>query len=316
MNQEKPWKSFGEQLAILKCRELQVDDDAKAFNYLERLGYYRLSGYLYPFRRFEVTKGKDGKLIGIKQVDDFIDGTHFKDAVHLYVWDKKLRLLALDALERIEMAVRVDVAHLLGKKDIYAHENANVFYHDFASNIRRSGKTAHQEWLDSYQRNLTRSRRLEFVKHYLDKYGKLPVWVSTEVWDFGLLSRLFSGMKREDQQAIAAKYGLTDGRVLASWLRSLNFIRNVSAHHSRLWNVNVLEYATSVQGEYWEQLKPERPFFYFCMMQKMMKIICPNSHWSERFEKLMDEFPEPQCKAVRLDDFGMIEDWKDWELWS
>jgi len=316
VSQAKSWKSFEEQLAILKSRGLQVDDDSKAFNYLERLGYYRLSGYLYPFRSFEITKDKHGNLTGSKRVDDFIDGAHFKDAVHLYVWDKKLRLLALDALERIEMTIRVDVAHLLGKKDMYAHENAEVFYQDFASCARKSGKTAHEEWLDSYKKNLTRSRKVEFVKHYLDKYGKLPVWVSTEIWDFRLLSTLFAWMKRDDQQVIAVKYGAANGRVLARWLRSLNFIRNVSAHHSRLWNVNVLEYATPIQGEYWNQLKPERPFFYFCIMQKMMKIICPNSHWSERFEELMNEFPKLDCNAVSLNDFGLIDDWKDWSLWG
>jgi len=312
----KPWKSVEAQLAILKGRGLQVDDDAKAFNYLERLGYYRLSGYLYPFRGFDITKDEDGNLAGTKRINAFQSGAHFQDAVHLYVWDKKLRLLALDALERVEMAVRVDVAHLLGKKDVYAHEHAHVFYQDFGSRIRRSGKTAHEEWLDSYKKNLARSRRVEFVKHYLDKYGKLPIWVSTEIWDFGLLSRLFAGMKREDQQVIAVKYGLADGRVLASWLRSLNFIRNVSAHHSRLWNVNILEYAAPVQGKYWHQLKPQRPFFYFCMMQTMMNIICPNSHWDERFEQLMDEFPELDCHAVSLNNFGLIDDWKDWDLWG
>lgn len=103
MEREKPWKSFEEQLAILKGRGLQVDDDVAALNYLGRLGYYRLSGYLYPFRDFEITKDAQGKLTGTRRVDDFMQGSHFEDAVKLYVFDKKLRMLALDGLERIEM---------------------------------------------------------------------------------------------------------------------------------------------------------------------------------------------------------------------
>ena len=317
MNNSKPWKSFEEQLAILKGRGLQVDDDTKALNYLDRLGYYRLSGYLYPFRGFEITKDENGKLTGTKRVDNFMEDAHFEDGVHLYVWDKKLRLVALDALERIEMAVRVDVAHRLGEKDIHAHENASIFYEAFTSRaLPKSGKTGHQEWLDSYQKNLDRSRRVEFVKHYLDKYGKLPIWVSTEIWDFGMLSKLFGGMMRADQNTIATKYGAVDGTEFTGWLRGLNFVRNVSAHHSRLWNANMLEYVTPISGQYWGQLKPERAFFYFCIMQKLMKIICPNSSWGNRFKALLEEFPELHCKAVTPNDMGLIADWESWDLWG
>ena len=315
MNNSKPWKSFEDQLAILKRRGLQVDDDAKALSYLERLGYYRLSGYLYPFRGFEITKDEKGNLTGTKRVDNFMDGAHFEDAVHLYVWDKKLRLLALDALERIEMSVRVDVAHLLGEQDVHAHENPAIFYSDFTTIVRRGGQTGHQEWLDSYQKNLNRSRRVEFVKHYLDKYEKLPIWVSTEIWDFGMLSKLFGGMVRANQNTIAAKYGAADGSEFSGWLRGLTFVRNVSAHHSRLWNANMLEYVTPISGQYWGQLKPERAFFYFCIMQKLMKIICPNSSWGNRFEELLGAFPKLHCQAVTPNDMGLVADWQSWDLW-
>jgi len=316
MSEGKPWKSFKEQLAILRERELQVDDDATALKYLERLGYYRLSGYLYPFRRFEITKDDNGNVTGTKRIDAYVVGAHFEDAVCLYVWDKKLRMLALDALERIEMSVRVDVAHLLGERDIHAHENPAMFYSDFTSNVRRDGRTGHQEWLDSYRKNLNRSRRVEFVRHYLDKYGRLPIWVSTEIWDFGMLSKLFGGMGRADQNVIATKYGAASGPEFAGWLRGLTFVRNVSAHHSRLWNANMLEYVRPISGRYWEQAKPERAFFYFCIMQKLMKIICPNSLWANRFSTLLEEFPDQHCKAVSLYDMGLIDDWQKWDLWG
>lgn len=84
MVEDKPWKSFEEQLAILKGRGLQVDDDAAALNYLDRLGYYRLSGYWYPFRKFEMTKDSNGNLSGYVRSNDFMDGSRFEDAVKLY----------------------------------------------------------------------------------------------------------------------------------------------------------------------------------------------------------------------------------------
>lgn len=316
----KQWKSFEEQRSILTERGLQVDDREAAMSYLERIGYYRLSGYWYSFRQLEQQHDGNGQLRPHRS-NTFIEGSHFRDIVQLYVFDKKLRLLALDALERIEMALRVDIAHLLGEKDIHAHENPQCLHGRFSKQVQRKGyakgKTWHQLWLEKYQQHLHRARREPFVTHYLNKYGRLPIWVSVEVWDFGMMSKLYAGMKIADQDRIATKYGAQDGHTLAEWLRSLNFIRNVSAHHSRLWNINVLERSAPLtDAAYWLALNNARPFFYFCLMQKLMRNICPNSTWHFRFQGLMKEFPQTASKAVSLRDSGLIDDWQSWELWK
>lgn len=316
MNNGKPWKSFSEQLDILKDRGLLVDNDDAALNYLDRIGYYRLSGYWYSFRELEIIQRGNGKQ-DYHRKDQFIAGSRFKDAVRLYVFDKKLRLLALDALERIELALRVDIAHLLGEFDIYAHENAAAFHGHFSKKVQSNGKTTHQQWLERYKANMRRARREPFVEHYNKKYGKLPIWVAIEIWDFGLMSKLYAGMKPNEQSLIAQKYGAENGKVFAGWLRSLNFIRNVSAHHSRLWNINVLERAPLWKNDpLVQQLNNARPFYYFCIIQKLISKICPNSSWSKRFAELMSEFPEVGCGAVSLRDFGLIDDWQVWDLWG
>jgi abortive infection bacteriophage resistance protein len=320
MKEDKPWKSFSDQLAILTDRGLQVDNKAAALNYLDRIGYYRLSGYWYSFRQLEINLDDEGRLIH-QRLDQFIDKSHFEDAVKLYVFDKKLRLLALDALERIELSIRVDIAHLLGEQDIHAHENPALFHGHFSRQVitkgKGKGKTRHQLWIERYEQMLFRARREPFVEHYRNKYGRLPIWVAIEIWDFGLMSKLYAGMKPSDQLVIAMKYGAANGKAFAGWLRSLNFIRNVSAHHSRLWNINVLERSAVLQNdEFWQQLNNARPFFYFCLMKRLMDVICPNSGWSTRFLDLLNEFPEVGCKAVSLADFGLLEDWGEWSLWE
>lgn len=310
----KPWKSIDEQLEILRSRGLQIDDGERAKRYLRRLGYYRLSGYWYPFRQFR--KADDGQTDEQRR-DDFIEGSCFGDLIKLYVFDKRLRLLALDALERIEMALRVDVAHLLGERDACAHENPNCFHGNFGKRINSDGKTAHQKWLEKYQQQVYRARHTPFVTHHLQKYGSLPVWVAIEIWDFGMLSTLYAGMKYQDKQVLADKYGVPDGNVMAKYLRSLNFIRNVSAHHTRLWNVNVVDRSPLPQGECWRQLNNARPFFYFCLMQIFLRVICPTSTWGERLAKLIDEdFPVVGCGAIKIGEFGLTDDWRSWELWS
>lgn len=314
----KPWRSFAEQLQQLRGRGLHVDDPAAALDYLERLGYYRLSGYWYPLRAIDtVASMAQGKAV---RLDAFAPGSRFEEVVRLYVFDKKLRLLALDALERIEMAVRVDVAHLLGQRDPRAHENPVCLHGNFTKKLIAkgpdAGRTQHQIWLSKYQAMLQRARKEPFVAHHLQQYGALPIWAAIEVWDFGLLSKLFAGMRYADQQTIAVMYGAPDGAAFTQWLRSLNFIRNVSAHHSRLWNINVLEYS-AVPITWPQQLNSARPFFYFCLMQQLLRVICPNSSWGQRFMSLLsNDFPTVANQQISPLEFGTLAGWEEWSLWS
>ncbi|WP_223648216.1 Abi family protein [Xanthomonas campestris] len=110
----RPHLTYERQLESLKARGLEVPDDDAALSYLRRLGYYRLSAYWYPFRKSTIVT-VDGKF-SRKVEDDFHEGASFQSAVELYVFDKRLRMLALDAIERIEVALRVDIAYGLGRR--------------------------------------------------------------------------------------------------------------------------------------------------------------------------------------------------------
>jgi len=93
---------------------MEISDEDKASECLSRIGYYRLSAYWYSSRTSEIYKDPaDGKL-RTRVLDAFRPGTKFSDALDFYVFDKNLRLLVLDALERIEVGIRTDIAVLLG----------------------------------------------------------------------------------------------------------------------------------------------------------------------------------------------------------
>lgn len=311
--------SFKDQLQLLKSRGMQVDNDDAALDYLERIGYYRLSGYWYPMRRIDHAESKRQNTP--VRADDFVPGSRFEDAVRLYVFDKKLRLLALDALERIEMAVRVDVAYNLGKRDPLAHEKAEhldgAFTKKKISTGENKGKTGHEVWLSKYRKQVSRSRKQPFIQHHQEQYaGQLPIWAAIEVWDFGMLSKMFSGMKHADRESIAAIYGADNSKALSQWLRSLNFIRNVAAHHGRLWNTNVLE-LSPIPANWPYTPNNARPFFYFCLMQTLLSTICPNSSWGSRFQQIvMNEFPSLPPSTTTVEDLGTCPGWQEWPLWK
>lgn len=127
----RPWKSFADQLELLKARGLHVHDEPHALAWLQRVGYYRLSAYWYPFRVFRLEQDEATGVIGSVRTDDFMPETTFSDAVSLYLFDRKLRELLVDALERIEVSLRVEVAYRLGKIDTFAHLHEQNFHPTF-----------------------------------------------------------------------------------------------------------------------------------------------------------------------------------------
>ncbi|MFZ1427406.1 MAG: Abi family protein [Geminicoccaceae bacterium] len=218
-----------------------ITDTARAAEYLRRIGYYRLSAYWYPFRKSTRTTAGQGKSQTTVH-DDFKATTDFSTVLALYVFDKKLRLLMLDALERIEIALRTDVALLLGRKNPWAHRDKASLHGNFAKKPhRRTGITGHAEWLARLDSVANRSKD-EFAQHFRQKYAgsDLPIWMAVELLEFGMLSRFIEGMTVVDQDALAQKYGLRR-ELLTSWVRTLNFVRNVCAHHGRLWNRSLID---------------------------------------------------------------------------
>ena len=305
-NKFKTWRSIEDQIKLLKNRGMIIDNEESARIFLRRVGYYRLSGYWYKFR-----KSCNGNI-----EDNFKYGTKFSQIIEIYNFDRKLRILSLDAIERIELSIQVDIAYLLGKRSPVAHLNPCFFDKKFVKDQSPFGFKA---WLSTYH-NLVRRSKAEFVKHNLEKYGELPIWVAIEVMDFGCLSILFKGLKQKDKLEISKKYRIENGETITSWLRALNFIRNISAHHSRLWNRNVTERMSLKSIRYVDGLESinnnSRPFIYFCLMKNMLDIICPESDWGKRFIDLCDSFPSVKNEAITLKDMGIEEGWQEWSLWS
>lgn len=319
----KPYLTYQQQLELLKSRGLEVTDDAAAISCLSRIGYYRLSAYWYSFRKTSLTQDPISKKITVNREDDFHPCSSFQQALELYVFDKRLRLLVLDAVERIEVAIRSDIAYQLGSKDPFAHTNPALLHGNFAKKVDPlSGKTRHQEWLDKYNTVLSRSKE-DFVRHYKKKYGlPLPIWVSVELWEFGMLSMFYQGLAVADKSAIATKYGVPDWQVMESWLRSLNFVRNVAAHHSRLWNKNLVDQPKlpALGGilEFDPLIgKPDvtsRPYIILCILIYFMRRVSPNSSWPKRLRDLLDAFPAVPNLAVA--DMGFPSDWETHAFWK
>lgn len=300
---------------------MEITNETKALSSLQRIGYYRLSGYWHPFHesRKEVSEsGKDLTVI----TENFHSGTAFSHVINLYVFDKKLRLLLMDALERIEIALRVDVAHLLGKRDCWAHRNSNDLHEQFTSLNVRTGKIPHQQWLERLDKTFNESQE-DFVVRFKRQYSdQLPLWMAIELWDFGSLSHFLGGMKIADLEEIARKYSVPRWELLKSWAHSMNYVRNICAHHSRLWNRSL-----TIQPKFpktseipllehllWNRHSQLHLYSVAAIIQYLLRTINPTSSWGKRLATHMAAFPN--MPGVGVGNAGFPDGWERLELWK
>lgn len=139
------------------------------------------------------------------------------------------------------------------------------------------------------------------------------------MWDFGTLPTLFGGMREAEQDAISARYGLHHGRVLATWLRNLNYLRNVCAHHSRLWNRNIVDQPKLPAAADLPWVAPfeadtharARCYLLICMLRHLLQVINPTSSWPQRMKAHLQSFPNLDHLELNLLGMGAAEGWQE-----
>jgi len=154
-------------------------------------------------------------------------------------FDRRLRVLVLEGLERIEVAIRMRIGYVLGRRSAFAYEDPSCFVPSFTAagtDIRRPASSRHVQWLQRVSDRQAGSDE-QFVEHFRDNYDdRMPVWALTEILELGHLSLLYRGLNQVDAEEIALALGVPTKRMMTSWLASLNYVRNVAAHHARLFN--------------------------------------------------------------------------------
>jgi abortive infection bacteriophage resistance protein len=296
MSTGKLSKTYLEQLQILKNRGLGVTDEAGALHILEHHNYYRLSAYRFPLTEHD-------------NPDRFLPGSTFDDLWALYCFDRGLRQLVSEACKRIEISVRARWAYVLGHAHgPHSYENPAFF----------KNRIKHAEHLKSLDAELDRSDEV-FVSHFRIKHGmrRPPIWAACEVMSFGLLSRFYSNIKFDrDKKRIAATYVLAIDS-LKSLLEHTVYLRNLCAHHSRLWNrrftITVGLPVSRPSGLISSFHAPQNRRIYnsLVLLIHMLKIIEPETHWPNR---LIVHLHSLNRKCIHH--MGFPSDWQSRPVWN
>lgn len=291
----KPWLDIPDLLQLLKDKGMDIPDEKQAVHYLRTVGYYRLSGYFYSFKSKNNTPVEVGDSISDSR---FAHSASFNQLIELYEFDKKLRLLVLEALVDIEIYVRAKICHILGKVSPLSYKDSSLF----------NSYQYYQAWMERQQEDIDKNKKNPLINHHLQNYSDIPIWAAAEVWSFGTLVRLYSYILMSYQGAIAKSLhiGVQEGKQILSHLKAFNFVRNTAAHHSILWNV-ALRDRPSLKGfsdTEWRLLNTNKVFSVLCLLNKYLQVIHSRHGFGQKVLNLIDIFPVSTVPKVSLLEMG------------
>ena len=311
-NYDKNPLSFNEQINLLETRGLQIIDRQKALSYLQEISYYRLSAYFLPYQ---------------KNKDKFNTGTTFQQIIDTYSFDRELRLLVFDSIERIEVAIRTQMIYQMALHYNESHwqDNQSHFVKPYYNRIGIL-IDPYSDFQSIISKSKTSRTREVFIKHYMDNYhspSNPPCWMCVELLTIGELSRVYVGLSDNSDRKRIAEFFEMHPTVFISWLHSLTYVRNICAHHARLWNKDL-----AIQPEILRKPKGpwlssrfhnnKRVFYFICMIKYMLHRANPGNSLNEKLKDLFDKYPQVPIKYLGIpsDTKGKLLDWQNEPLWK
>lgn len=272
----KPQTSATDHISRLKSRGMSFGNEHIAAKELEQIGYYRLCSYWLPYEQDHSTH-------------QFYPNTCFEDVVNHYNFDRALRVLVMDAIERLEISIRTRwVYELIDQNDPHAHLNPSLFKSTSGKHTW-SQRTAVTKLVQNFNQS-----REDWATHFRNNYQETlpPLWATCELMTLGAFSKWFNNTKSTIVRNKTARYFGLDGKILASFLHHIVVVRNIVAHHSRLWNrsfpiiFKLPKQPTLLAGS----LNSNNVRYIYntlTVLAYLMEALDPNSRWKMRLLNLL-----------------------------
>jgi len=296
----KPPLNINEQVNQLIERGLIIDEEEYAQNLLKHVSYYRLAGYWWPMQSDKVNHV-------------FKPNSKFSDVIALYNFDRELRLILFDTIEKIEISLRTKlIYHLSHEIDPWWFQHLSIF-----DNTIDAIKT-----LATLSAEIERSKDTfiqEHKKKHKDDLRFPPSWKTLELTSFGNLSKLYGNLKSniKSKDTIAYEFGVVNHTYLPSWLQSIAQIRNYCAHHSRLWNRNLPGRPKLLSrppnnwiGDVPAESELSMIYIHLCCIKYLLNVIHPQNTLSSQLQLIFDKYKNVDPKAM-----GMKNNWASEPLW-
>lgn len=291
----KSYKSPQELVQLLKSRGLCISNPTKAELYLKHIGYYRLSAYMYPLLRMP------------KEQHLFKEDATFDKVMMMYRFDKKLRLLSFNEIEKVEVAVRsaiVNITCSMVSCPFWMTDEANF------SDSNRFARTL--TLIDNELRHSQEDFILHFKESYNDPYP--PAWILSEILPFGVMTNIYANLKNKKiKKRISQTFGLQVAP-FESWLTIITGHRNACCHHARVWNkkYSIRPTLPNRIAHPWISLPTDtqRVYFTLCIIKYFLDVISPGNDMFAKLQRLLIDFPDIDLRAL-----GFPQGWSQELLW-
>ena len=292
----KSYASPRQLVSLLQSRGLQINNVDKAENYLRNISYYRFSAYLHPL----LTIPKENHV--------FKGNATFDTALAMYRFDRQLRLLMFNQIEKIEIAVRSAIVNITCREtdNPFGMTNSDYFY-----DVEQYTKT--MQCIDS---ELNKSRE-EFIEHFRNTYTEPypPAWMLSEILPLGVMTKIYANLKSNQiRKKIAQEFSLNIP-VFMSWMTIITVTRNNCCHHSRVWNrtfaLRGLTMRKMTRPWISAMVNQQKVYFTLCVIKYFLDHISPTNDMTAKLETLFSEYPSIDSNAM-----GFSPDWFQEDLWS
>jgi len=216
---EKVFKTLEEQVNLLKSRGLRVEQTDKKILEIENY-YYIINGYKDLFLKQ-------------KNPDFYKEGASFKEIYSLFEFDRKLRMIFLSKILKIEHNIKSLIAYHFSKK--YGYRDYFLL-----ENFRRPSKKITSGNIEKViyvlEETIKKSiNKDDTINHYSNKYGYVPLWVAINVFTLGNTNKFYGILKNEERSNVSKYYNIQPDK-FQNFLRNIVFFRNKAAHGLRFYN--------------------------------------------------------------------------------
>jgi abortive infection bacteriophage resistance protein len=295
----KPAHTIEEQIALLKSRGMRFKDESKAPHFLQNISFYRLKGYWWDMQADRTTH-------------QFHAETYFEDVINRYNFDRHLRLILFDAIERIEVALRTQMIHHLSL-------GIGPCWYQDPKIVTDQVKQAKN--LSKLFDEFGYSQEIFIIDHKKKHPENYPEsWKIMEIASFGTLSKFYKNLKHDlpEKAAIAKGMGLNLHKELSSWLEAIGYVRNIIAHHSRLWSRDMVKRPIlnlkNPTGLWLNlpltEVQQKKPFLIISCMLFLCNKVTPNHQIKSKILQLFGENP-----SMPIYKLGFFNNWEKQKLW-
>lgn len=314
-----------ELIALLRRRGLEISDEKKVYWALEKIGFYRLSGFCLPFQSTKLQYNKH----------NFKAGTKFEDVFSLYNFDSNLREITSNALASLEVALRTSICERMCGKydDSHWYTQKNCFeigkfqdVYDSAEKELNFHPDTHARPRQDAVKDRIYARQL-FLDHYYSRYNPPsmpPAWMLRETANFTFWAKIFDALKLEDQKIIVQSWRYFDKKAIdpdlfSGWLRSLTILRNRCSHLNRITNRTFpfepkLPSSNSSKALFESKTDNLRTLFVIILI--LTKTSLPDFDWRGKLSKVFNDYPNVDIEKATGFKKDADQSWDETNFWT